>query len=45
MEVNNKIHTASIDQYCGAFPKSDWSKILTYSRTTFLESPHKLLAW
>jgi hypothetical protein len=44
MEVNNKIHTASVDQYCGAFPKSDWPEILTHSRTTFLESPHKILS-
>jgi hypothetical protein len=22
-EVNKKIHTASVDQYCGAFPNSD----------------------
>ena len=22
-EVNNKIHTASVDQYCDAFPNSD----------------------
>jgi hypothetical protein len=45
MEVNNKIRTASVDQYCGAFSKSDWPEILTHSRKTCLESPHKILAW
>jgi hypothetical protein len=44
MEVNNKIRTASVDQYCGAFPNSDWPEILTRSRTTCLEIPHKILA-
>ena len=44
MEVNNKIHTASVDQYFGDFPNSDWSEILTHSRTTCLKSPHKSLA-
>jgi len=44
MEVNNKIGTASIDQYCGAFPNSDWPEILIHSRKTSLESPHKILA-
>jgi hypothetical protein len=44
MKVNNKIRTASVDQYCGAFPNSDWPNILNPSRTTCLESPHKNLA-
>jgi len=30
MKVNNKIRTAFIDQYCGAFPKFDWPEILTH---------------
>jgi hypothetical protein len=40
MEVNNKIRTASVDQYCGAFLNFDWPEILTYSRKTCLKSPH-----
>ena len=44
MEVNNKIHTASIDQYCGAFRNCDWHEILTHSRKICLESQHKSLA-
>jgi hypothetical protein len=43
MEVNNKIHTVSFDQYCGAFLKFYCPEILTHSRTC-LESPHKILA-
>jgi hypothetical protein len=43
MEVNNKICTVSIDQYCGAFQNSDWPEILTHSRKTCLKSPHKIL--
>jgi hypothetical protein len=43
MEVNNKIRTASVDQYCGTFPKYDWPEILTHSSTTCLESPYKIL--
>ena len=43
MEVNNKIRTASVDRYCGAFRNSDWPAILTQGRKTCLESPHKIL--
>ena len=43
MEVNNKIHTASVDQFCGVFPNSDWPEFLTQGRKTCLGSPHKIL--
>jgi hypothetical protein len=44
MKVNNKIRTAYVDQYCGAFQKFDWPEILTRSRKTCLESPYKIVA-
>jgi len=44
MKVNNKIRTASVNQYCGAFPNSDWPEIVTHNRKTCVESPQKRLA-
>jgi len=44
-EINNKIHTASVDQYCGAFSNSDWSDILTQGRTTCKDTPRKISIW
>ena len=43
MEVNNKIRTTYVDQYCGAFPNSNWAEVSTQSRKTCPESPHKIL--
>jgi hypothetical protein len=40
-EVSNKIHAASVNQYCDAFSNSDWPEILTQSRKTYLETPRK----
>ena len=43
-EVNNKIRTASVDQYCGAFSNSDWPEMLTQGRKICLESPCNIWA-
>jgi hypothetical protein len=44
MEVNNKICIASVDQYWGAFRKSDRPEILNQGRTTCQETPRKISA-
>ena len=41
-EVNNKIHTASVDPFCNAFPNSDSHEILTPGRTAYHETPRKI---
>jgi hypothetical protein len=43
-KINNKIHRTSADEYCDAFPKSDWFEILTQGRKTYQETSHNILA-